>query len=47
MADGKWMHPGRAPSDFAEKARQEAREFIRTKLYKEYMSQVRKAVAHR
>jgi hypothetical protein len=44
MEDGKWMHPGRSPSDFVEKARQEAREFMRTKLYREFVSQMRKAV---
>lgn len=44
MADGKWMHPGRAPSTFLEKARQEAREFMRTKLYREFVNQIRKAV---
>jgi hypothetical protein len=44
MADGKWMHPGRAPSDFVERARQEAREFMRTKLYREFVRQMRQAV---
>lgn len=44
MADGKWMHPGRAPSNFVEKARQEAREFMRTKLYREFINQIRKAM---
>ncbi len=44
MADGKWMHPGRSPSDFMEKARQEARTFMRDKLYREFTNQVRKAM---
>ena len=44
MMDGKWMHPGRQPSDFVERARQEAREFMRTKLYREFVRQMRKAV---
>jgi hypothetical protein len=47
MANGKWVHPGRAPSNFVEKARQEAREFLRDKLYREYVNQIRKAVAKR
>lgn len=47
MADGKWMHPGRAPSNFVEKARQEAREFMRTKLYQQMAAQVRKALTRR
>jgi hypothetical protein len=44
MADGKWRHPGRAPTDFVEKARQEARKFVRDKLYREMMNQTRKAL---
>lgn len=47
MADGKWMHPGRAPSNFVEKARQQAREFMRTKLYREYVSQLQRSMARR
>jgi hypothetical protein len=47
MADGKWMHPGRTPSDFLEKARQEARAFMRDKLYREYVNQVRKALSQK
>lgn len=45
MADGKWMHPGREPSDFLEKGRQEARAFMRDKLYQEFANQMRKALA--
>lgn len=44
MTDGKWMHPGRAPSNFVELARQEAREFIRDKLHREFLNQARKAM---
>ncbi len=35
MADGRWVHPGRKPSNFLDKARKEAREFIKGKLLKE------------
>jgi hypothetical protein len=44
MSDGKWVHPGRAPSNFIEKARQEAREFMRTKLFREFQNQLRRAL---
>jgi hypothetical protein len=47
MADGKWMHPGRTPSTFLEKARQEARAFMRDKLYREYVNQARRAISRR
>jgi hypothetical protein len=29
MKDGKWVHPGRQPYDFIEKAKKEAKEQIR------------------
>jgi hypothetical protein len=45
MADGKWMHPGREPNNFVERARQEARAFMRDKLYREFRRQVLKAMA--
>lgn len=44
MADGKWIHPGRKPSDFVEKARQESRDFIRGKLMAEVRRQVREGI---
>lgn len=32
LADGRWMHPGRQRSHFYDRAREEARDFLRTKL---------------
>lgn len=32
MKDGRWMHPGRKPSNVVEKARREAREWAKKKL---------------
>lgn len=32
LANGKWIHPGRPKSGFYERAREQAREFVRTKL---------------
>ena len=32
MQNGKWVHPGRKPSNFVEKARQETRHWAKTKL---------------
>ena len=47
MADGKWIHPGHPKMGFLEKARQEARAFMRDKLQREYLNQIRKAVNRR
>jgi hypothetical protein len=35
MSDGKWIHPGRAPFDFVEKAKQEAKKQIRSAVVSE------------
>jgi hypothetical protein len=43
MKNGKWMHPGRAPSDFVERAKAESRMFLKDKFKKELRQQVRKA----
>ncbi len=45
MADGRWVHPGRKPSTFVEKAKTETREFIKSRLAKEYAQHV--AMAYR
>jgi hypothetical protein len=44
MADGKWIHPGRRPSDFVDKAKQESRAFLKDKFRKELRRRVRAAV---
>jgi len=43
MQDGRWIHPGRRPSDFIEKAKKESRAFLKTKFEKEVRKQVRAA----
>lgn len=45
MADGKWVHPGRQPTDFIDRAKREARQFIREKLTKVLLQQIRAAAA--
>jgi len=40
MRDGKWVHPGRAPYDFVEKAKEEAKQQIR----KAMIAEIRKSV---
>jgi hypothetical protein len=47
MLDGKWFHPGRAPSDFLEQARQEARSFLRDKLRQQFANQLRQAMSQK
>ncbi len=44
MANGSWVHPGRAPSNFMDKARDEARKVLKTKLKKELKKQVTTAL---
>jgi hypothetical protein len=39
-----WLHPGREPSDFIERAKQEARTFLRDKFKQELIKQVRKSL---
>jgi hypothetical protein len=38
-----WLHPGRQPSDFLQRAKQEARAFLRDKFKQEVAKQLRKA----
>jgi hypothetical protein len=46
MADGKWVHPGRAPYDFIEKAKEEAKTLIRKKIVEE-IRKISKQIAKR
>jgi hypothetical protein len=43
MKNGSWHHPGRAPSDFVERAKKESRTFLKAKLDKELKKQIRAA----
>lgn len=43
MADGKWRHPGRPPSDFVKTAKEESKVFLKKKFRKELVEQVRAA----
>jgi hypothetical protein len=43
MANGKWVHPGRKPSDFIEKAKKASREFMRERLASDLKKQFRSA----
>jgi hypothetical protein len=45
MKQGRWVHPGRRPSDFIERAKTESRKFLKEKFTKELQKQVRKAWA--
>lgn len=40
MANGKWVHPGREPSDFVAKAKAESRTFLKKKLTSELQKYV-------
>jgi len=42
MRNGKWMHPGREPSNFVEKAKKEAREVVKAKIARELKKQIQK-----
>src|SRR5574338_223956 len=44
MADGKWVHPGRPPSDFLDKAKEETRNFVKAKLMEEVRKQLRRGL---
>jgi len=39
-----WLHPGRKPADFMERAKEEARTFLRDKFKQELAKQVRKSL---
>jgi len=43
MANGKWIHPGRKPQDFIEKAKEEARTYVRSRMAKELKRQIKAA----
>jgi hypothetical protein len=47
MKNGKWKHPGRPPSDFIDRAKSEAREFIKAQLKKEMKKQITSARGRR
>ena len=40
MANGKWVHPGRGPFDFIEKAKKEAKAAIKARV----MAEIRKSI---
>ena len=44
MANGRWVHPGRNPNTFLDRAKKEARKFIKEKISKEVLKQVRAAL---
>ncbi len=41
MQNGKWIHPGHDPARFMDKAKKEAREFVKTKLVQELQKQIK------
>jgi hypothetical protein len=45
MRDGRWVHPGRKPSTFVEKAKEESREFLKKKFSEEIRKRVRTSFA--
>lgn len=44
MANGKWVHPGRAPVDFAGKARKAVQKFVQERFAKQVAAQVQQAL---
>lgn len=44
MSNGRWWHPGRGPSNYIEKAKDETRQYIRDKLGKEVVRQLAKTL---
>ena len=44
LANGKWVHPGRAPLNFLARVKKEARAVVRERLGKEVMRQLRQVV---
>lgn len=44
MADGKWVHPGRQPTTFIDRAKKEARRFVLDNISKEMVRQLRQAL---
>jgi hypothetical protein len=47
MRDGRWIHPGRTPSSFIDRAKATSREFLKEKFRKELSKSVRKAWSKR
>jgi len=47
MKDGKWIHPGRAPTTVIEKARAEARKIIKQRISKEFQKQLQSSLRAR
>lgn len=47
MKSGKWIHPGRQPSDAMERARADARDFIKKSVAKELLKQIKKSLTGR
>lgn len=45
MQDGKWVHPGRKPSDFVDKAKDASRTYVKTKLREEIRKRFKSAWA--
>jgi len=45
MADGKWVHPGYQKTDLIEKARKDAREYVREKVAEQIRAFLRRAAA--
>lgn len=47
MRDGKWVHPGRPPHDFIDKAKKEAKDAIRTAVLAEMKKVASNAAKHK
>lgn len=47
MKNGSWWHPGREPTDFVSKAKKEAREFIKRRMAKEILKQLKESLSTR
>ena len=47
MRDGKWVHPGKPPYDFIDKAKKEAKEAIRTAVLAEMRKVASNAAKHK
>lgn len=47
MANGKWIHPGRKPQDFVEKAKTEGKAFLKAKFAQEITRHMRTAMRRR
>jgi hypothetical protein len=47
MQNGSWWHPGRDSSDFVSKAKKETRKFVKARLQKEMMKQLKSAITQK